>query len=84
VGYITYLYSQTPTLHRPHLRALKVCQQKFPTTQCFGLLPLSNTATNRGEQIMLYRGLTVLYKIGKIGVLQCMSFLIFSFNLSEK
>ena len=38
-GGLHYLYSQTPTLHHPHLRALKVCQQKFPVTQCFGLLP---------------------------------------------
>jgi len=43
------------------------------------------TSTNRGEQIItLYRGLTVLCKTGKIGVLQCMSLLIFSFHLSEK
>jgi hypothetical protein len=58
-GGLHYLYSQTPTLHHPHLTALKVRQQKFLITQYFGLLRY--TATNRGEQIItLYRGMTTL------------------------
>lgn len=39
---------------------------------------------SRAQILIYYLYNTVLYKIGKIGVLQCMSFLIFSFHLSEK
>jgi len=83
-GGLHYLYIQTPTLHHPHLELLKYVNRNSLLHNVSVYCQLRYTATNRGEQIMLYRGLTELYKIGKTGVLQCMSFLIFTFHLSIK
>jgi len=84
-GGLHYVYSQIPTLHHPHLETLKYVNRNSLLHNISVYCQLRYTATNRGEQIItLYRGLNELYKIGKIGVLQCLSFLIFSFHLSIK
>ena len=83
-GGVTLPIQSKPDTASPSLTALKVCQQKFPITQCCGLLPPSTYCHEPRwiNSTAIYRDSTVLHKIGKSGVLQCMAFFIYSFHLS--
>ena len=67
-------HSHTPIKHHPHLQHMKVCEQKYPSTQYFDIGLPSIERTNCGEQrVTLYRSLTCIVNTLRTGLLNCLN-----------